>query len=167
MKECVVHPWPPVYDGQSKILILGTMPSPKSREYGGYYGNPQNCFWATLARALSLEEPAPDMPRRTEFLLKNRIALWDVLRSCEIDGAADGSITAPVANRFAPLLAKTQIYRIFTTGRVATDLFNALCRAEAGVAAEYLPSTSPANRAAQSRPAFMERWGIVAEALLK
>ena len=161
----VTHPWPPVYDERSKILILGTMPSIKSREYGFYYGNPQNCFWAALARALAQKEPPPGKLPRSVFLLDNRVALWDVLFSCEIDGAADSSITNPVANVFAPLLAKTQIRAIFTTGRAATDLFNKLCSKEAGMQAVYLPSTSPANHAAQQKPAFEAQWGQIARAL--
>jgi len=158
----VEHPWPPVYDCRSEILILGTMPSPKSRESGFYYGNPQNCFWATLARALDKTEPPPGKESRTAFLLENHIAVWDVLRACDIDGASDGSIRDPVANMFAPLLAKTRIRRIFAAGRTAADLFNRLCAAEAGMPAAYLPSTSPANRAAQSKPAFLEQWRAIA-----
>jgi hypoxanthine-DNA glycosylase len=161
----VVHPWPPVYDEHSRILILGTIPSPKSLEYGFYYGNPQNCFWRVLAGALDKAEPAPDKKSKTAFLLENRIALWDVLSSCDITGASDASISDPAANLFAPLLAKTMIKRIFTTGRAATDLFNRLCSAEAGMQAIYLPSTSPANRAAQSKPAFAVSWKQVACAL--
>ena len=161
----ITHPWPPVYDGQSKILILGSMPSPKSRECGFYYGNPQNIFWATAARVLGQDEPHADVQSRTAFLLKSRIALWDVLYSCEITGAADSSISAPVAHRFAPLLGRTQIGAVFTTGRAATELFNRLCSAEAGMTSVYLPSTSPANRAAQSKPAFLRLWGLIADAL--
>jgi len=161
----VVHPWQPVYDERSKIFILGTIPSPKSREYGFYYGHPQNCFWVVLARSLSAAEPAPDIASRTAFLLKNRVAVWDVLRSCDIAGAADSSIVNPVANRFAPLLAKTRIDRIFTTGKTATELFNRHCAEEAGMPATYLPSTSPANRAAQSKPDFYMKWAQIACAL--
>ena len=161
----ITHPWQPVYDERSKILILGTMPSPKSRAYGFYYGNSQNCFWTIIARVLARAEPPSDIRSRTEFLLANRIALWDVLDSCEIKGAADNSITNPVAHRFASLLSKTQIRNIFTTGKKATELFNGLSAEEAGMKAIYLPSTSPANRAAQIKPAFFERWELVARAL--
>ena len=141
------------------------MPSPKSVEFGFYYGNPQNCFWRTLARALEIKEPPADRASREAFLLRYGIALWDVLYSCEIEGAADESIKNPVVNKFAPLLAETRISAIFTTGKAATALFNEYCAAEAGMRAVYLPSTSPANRAAQSRPAFMEQWTRVARVL--
>jgi len=161
----IVHPWAPVFDGGSRVLILGTMPSPKSREYGCYYGNPQNCFWETLARALNKNEPPHDRASREKFLLDNQIALWDVLHECEIDGAADGSIKNPTVNNFADLLAKTHIQMIFTTGKTATQLFNKHCADEAGMRAVYLPSTSPANRAMRVKPAFSALWGRVAEAL--
>ncbi|MDR1960723.1 MAG: DNA-deoxyinosine glycosylase [Gracilibacteraceae bacterium] len=160
----VVHPWEPVCDARSRVLILGTIPSPKSREGGFYYGHPQNSFWTVLARVLG--ERAPDgIAAKKEFLLRSRVALWDVLHSCEINGAADSSIQNPVVNRFQPLLAQTDIRSIFTTGQKATALFNRYCRAEAGTAAIYLPSTSPANRAGQAGPDFLAQWLQVKAAL--
>ena len=144
---------------------MGTIPSPKSREHGFYYGNPQNCFWAALASALKQPAPPSEIESKKEFLLRNRIALWDVLESCDIAGASDASIKNPVANKFMPLLAATRISHIFTTGKTATRLFDDLCSREAGTNAVYLPSTSPANRAAQSKPAFAEQWSQVAAAL--
>ncbi|MDR1272662.1 MAG: DNA-deoxyinosine glycosylase [Clostridiales Family XIII bacterium] len=157
----VTHPWPPVCDGHSRILILGTFPSPKSREAGFYYGHPQNVFWRTLAELL--DEPVPDRSRASmdAFLLRNRIALWDVIQSCEIDGASDMSIRNPKPNRFRPLIDRTDIAAIFTTGKKATGLFNRLCAEEAGMEAIYLPSTSPANRALQAKPSFMEQWAHI------
>jgi hypoxanthine-DNA glycosylase len=159
------HPFEPIYDARSRILILGTFPSPKSRESRFYYAHPQNCFWTTLALVLGADAPAPDAASRTAFLLKHRVAVWDVLHACEIDGASDNSIRNPVPNLFRPLLAASGIAAIFTTGRKATDLFNALCAAEAGMDAVYLPSTSPANRAYQQKPAFMTQWLRVRAAL--
>jgi hypoxanthine-DNA glycosylase len=147
------------------VLILGTFPSPRSREMGFYYGHPQNIFWSTLARVLEADEPPRDVQMRREFLLEHRVALWDVLHACTIEGASDASITDPVANLFAPVLASSRIATIFTTGKAATGLFNRLCAEEAGMLATYLPSTSPANRAAQARPAFMQQWMQVASAL--
>jgi hypoxanthine-DNA glycosylase len=147
------------------VLILGTFPSPKSREMGFYYGHPQNVFWATLAAVLGVDEPLRDVRLRKEFLLAHRVALGDVLHACTIEGAADASITNPVPNRFAPILANSEICAVFTTGRTATNLFNRLCADEAGMLAVYLPSTSPANRAAQAKPTFMRQWMKVAPAL--
>jgi hypoxanthine-DNA glycosylase len=161
----LVHPWPPLYRSDSKVLILGTFPSPKSRETGFYYGHPQNVFWRTLADVLGREEPAAEVCARKAFLLESRVALWDVLHACDIDGAQDASIRNPVPNKFRPLIEATRISAIFTTGRAATSLFERCCAEEAGMPSLYLPSTSPANRAAQAKPAFREQWLAVARAL--
>jgi hypoxanthine-DNA glycosylase len=161
----IVHPWPPLCRADSKILILGTIPSPKSREMGFYYGHPQNIFWKILAEALGAPEPPYDVPARREFALSHRVALWDVLHSCRIEGASDNSIKDPVPNKFRPLLERTKITHIFTTGKKGTELFAALCEEEAGVRSIYLPSTSPANRATQKKPEFKTQWMQVAEAL--
>jgi len=160
----LIHPWPPLFDARSKILILGTFPSPKSRQMGFPYGHPQNIFWETLAEVIGQPPPAREAAVR-RFALDNRIALWDVLHACDIDGASDASIKNPEGNLFAPILAQSRISAIFTTGKAATNLFNKLCAAEAGMAAIYLPSTSPANRAAQVKAGFIEQWQLVAEAL--
>jgi len=174
----LTHPWPATCDKQSRVLILGTFPSPASREQGFYYGHPQNLFWRVLPEVLEVgtaeaaalapgacAQTAELVAARRAFVLRRHIALWDVLASCEIEGAADSSIRNPVAHKFAPLLARTQIATIFTTGRAATDLFNKLAAEEAGLQTLYLPSTSPANRATQARPAFLTAWRQVADAL--
>lgn len=143
MMEYVEHILPPVYDSHSLVLILGTMPSPKSREYGFYYSHPQNRFWPVLSDLYAA--PLPRTPEeKTNFLLERRIALWDVLKSCRIDGADDGSIREPVANDIAGLLAETKIQAVFTTGTKAASLYKRFCEGSAGPAIA-LPSTSPAN----------------------
>jgi hypoxanthine-DNA glycosylase len=134
---------------------------------GFYYGHPQNIFWSTLAAALGVPEPPYDVDARRAFALAHRVALWDVLHSCRICGASDNSIAEPVPNKFRPLIAATRITHIFTTGRKATGIFELLCSDEAGISPIYLPSTSPANRAAQKKPAFMRLWGLVGAALLE
>lgn len=161
----IVHPWGPVFDSESRVLILGTIPSPKSREAGFSYGHPQNIFWETLATVLGKQTPEYDTGTRKMFVLENHIAIWDVLHSCEIDGASDFSIRNPVPNKFASLLEKTKIEKIFTTGKKATELFERLCVDEAGMKPVYLPSTSPANRAMHKRPDFLSLWNEVAKAL--
>lgn len=161
----IVHPWEPLYNVGSRVLILGTIPSPKSREMGFYYGHPQNIFWRTLAAVLDKPEPPYDVRARREFALENRIALWDVLRASEISGASDMSIRNPVPNQFSEIIKNSDIRSIFTTGKKATELFNSLCAEESGVSAIYLPSTSPANRAFQAKPEFMALWRQVAGAL--
>jgi hypoxanthine-DNA glycosylase len=165
--ERIVHPWPPFYDSNSRVLILGTIPSPASRAMGFFYGHPQNIFWKILAEVLNVSEPSRDVDARKLFLQNNRIALWDVLRAATITGAADASIRDPEPNLFSPLLKACDIQAIFTTGRQATQLFNRLCATEAGMQAIYLPSTSPANRAAQAKPEFKTPWQQVAPFVTK
>jgi hypoxanthine-DNA glycosylase len=161
----LIHPLPPLYDERSRVLILGTFPSPKSREMAFFYGHPQNVFWGTLAAVLGQAEPPYDVEARRDFVLRNCIALWDVIHACDIEGSLDASIRNPEPNKFAPILAASRITTIFTTGRKGTDLFNRLCAEEAGMPSIYLPSTSPAARAAQKKPDFMERWSQVEVAL--
>jgi hypoxanthine-DNA glycosylase len=130
---------------------------------GFYYGHPQNVFWKTLAKVLGVVEPERNVEMRRKFLLENRIAVWDVLASCEIEGAADSSIKNPVGNDFGDLLVNSSVSVIFTTGKKATELFNELCAERAGMRAEYLPSTSPANRYLQGKPEFWEVWQRVGD----
>ncbi len=144
MIETVEHTLKPIYDQYSKILILGTMPSPKSREYGFYYSHPQNRFWRVVSDLYNQKLPVTN-DEKTDFLLQNHIALWDVLKSCRIDGADDSSIQNPVANDIGALLKKTNIHAVFTTGTKASALYKRLCTKSADMAAIPLPSTSPAN----------------------
>ena len=139
----VAHEFPPVYDQNSKVLILGTIPSPKSREFGFYYMHPQNRFWKMLCAVLGESVPE-SIDGRRELCLKHGIALWDVLESCGIRGAEDSSIADPVPNDLRMIINSCQIRRIFTTGKKAHALYKRffpefpedIC----------LPSTSPANR---------------------
>lgn len=136
----LIHPIPPVYDCNSNILILGSFPSPKSRETGFFYGNKQNRFWKILSLVFSQTVPA-DIDGKKEFLLKHKIAVWDVLHSCEIDGASDSSIKNAVVNNFDIIFTISNIKAVFTTGSTATKLYNKLT----GKKSIYLPSPSPAN----------------------
>lgn len=144
MHAFVGHPFPPVYDGCSQILILGTMPSPCSRKNGFYYGHPQNRFWRVLAQVLSMPVPETNIDK-TEFLLRNHIALWDVLQSCEIEGAQDTTIRYPSVNDITQILADAPIRAIFTTGKQATKLYERYSLPKTHIPAVSLPSTSPAN----------------------
>ena len=140
----VEHIFDPVYDENSQILILGTIPSPKSREYGFYYGHPQNRFWRIMSDVM--RAPLPNtIEEKKNFLLRHRIALWDVLASCDITGAKDSSIRNAVANDFSEILSASCIAAIFTTGMKATNLYQQLCYPRSNVPSTYLPSTSPAN----------------------
>lgn len=140
----VYHELEPVYDRNSKILILGTMPSPKSREYGFYYSHPQNKLWRVLSELL--QEPVPvSADEKERLLLNHQIAMWDVLKSCVIKGADDSSISDPVPNEIDRILAAAEISAIFTTGRKAAELYRKLCYPDTKRMSISLPSTSPAN----------------------
>ena len=139
-----LHTIAPVYDEKSKILILGTMPSPKSREVGFYYSHPQNRFWKTIAEVFGAELPQ-SIREKTNLLRTHGIALWDVLAACEISGADDSSIKDTIPNDFTAIFETADIQAVFTTGKKATDLFKKHCEAKYGYAPIYLPSTSPAN----------------------
>lgn len=140
----VTHEFDAFFDKDSRVLILGTIPSPKSREQGFYYGHPQNRFWKVLADVLSEEFPQT-VEERKVFLKRNHIALWDVLESCEIKGASDVSIRNARPNDMNRILQAADIRAIFTTGAKAAQLYKKLCFPECGVEAVRLPSTSPAN----------------------
>ena len=134
------HSIDPVFDENSRILLLGSFPSPKSREAGFYYGHPQNRFWKVLSAVLSVPEPQ-SVEEKREMLLSHGIALWDVLASCEIDGASDASIRNAAANDFSRITSVAPIRKIFATGQTAAKLYRKLT----GGSIAALPSTSPAN----------------------
>lgn len=138
----VSHEFPPVFDKNSAVLILGTIPSPRSRELGFYYMHPQNRFWKMLCAVL--EEPLPEsIEDRRSMCLRRGIALWDVLESCEIRGAEDSSISSAVPNDLHRIVDACPIKRIFTTGKKAHSLFVKFFPELRDIC---LPSTSPANR---------------------
>lgn len=142
--EHIIHSIEPVFDTESRVLILGTMPSPKSREVQFYYGHPQNRFWRILAAVLGEEVPQ-SVPEKKAMLLRHRIALWDVLAECEITGASDSSIRNPVANDLSVILDHAPVQAVFTTGATAWKLYTRLQKPHTGIEAVRLPSTSPAN----------------------
>ena len=142
--EHIIHSIEPVFDTESRVLILGTMPSPKSREMQFYYGHPQNRFWRVLAAVLGEEVPQ-SVPEKKAMLLRHRIALWDVLAECEITGASDSSIRNPVANDLSVILDHAPVQAVFTTGATAWKLYTRLQKPHTGIEAVRLPSTSPAN----------------------
>lgn len=144
--ERVEHEFPPYYDSNSKILILGTIPSVQSRKVGFYYCHPQNRFWKVLAY-LYQEEVPHTIEGKKALLSKHHIALWDVLASCTIDGSSDQSIRNPICNDLSFLLNKSSIEKIYTTGKKAYDLYQKYCYPNTKIEAILLPSTSPANAA--------------------
>ena len=160
MSEWIVHPLAPVFDKNSRVLVLGTMPSPKSREAGFYYSHPQNRFWPILAELFG--EPLPrSNEEKAALVLRHGIALWDVLHSCRIAGADDASIRDPVPNDIARLLAETHIRAVFTTGAKASALYRRLCLPGTGMKAVPLPSTSPANCRNWSYATLLEAYRVL------
>lgn len=149
----IVHPLLPVWNAQSEILILGTMPSPASRERCFYYMHSQNRFWRVLSEItgepLQYKNSGGEkaVSERKRLLLRYKIALWDVLSSCDIHGASDASIQNVAVNDFSEILRGANITRIFCTGKKALALYKKYCEARTKIVAEYLPSTSAANRA--------------------
>ena len=169
----IIHQIPPVWNSESQVLILGTMPSPKSREAGFFYMHPQNRFWkvlpAVFGEELAYPNNSPDrdaaISERRDFLLRHHIALWDVLASCEISGPADSSIKNAKPNDFDEILSHSKIKRVFCTGKTAWSLWKKTCAEKYEerykLEVEYLPSTSPAN-AACSLEKLIEAYKVLA-----
>lgn len=158
-EKLVRHILDPICFPDSRVLILGTMPSPKSRENMFYYAHPANRFWRVLYAVF--DEPfAVDRESRIDLLRRRHIALWDVLESCIISGASDGSIKRPVANDICALICRSRIETIFTTGLAAYRLYCRLCLPSTGIEAVSLPSTSPAN-ASTSLGQLTEAYAVI------
>lgn len=155
IEEQIIHPLKPIYDSNSKILILGTMPSIKSRENKMYYSHPKNRFWKVLASIFNESIPHTN-EEKEKFLLKHNIALWDVLKTCKIKGSSDSSIKDPIVNDFSIIFNKSNITQVFTTGKTAYTLYKKLT----GNESIYLPSTSPAN-CAISLDKLIENYKII------
>ena len=155
------HPFEPVYDAHSNVLILGTFPSVKSREHHFYYGHPQNRFWKVIA-ALTKSELPTTIEEKQAMLLKHGIAIWDVIQSCEITGSSDSSIKNVVPMNFSTILAQSQIKRIFANGATSAKLYQTYCEHTTGIPIIKLPSTSPAN-AAFSLEKLLQEWKVIVD----
>ena len=138
------HTIKPFYNKDSKVLILGSFPSVKSREEGFYYAHPQNRFWKVISHVLGENEPKR-IDEKKEFLDKYHIALWDVIYKCEIMGASDSTISNVIPNDIKWLIKKTQIRFIITTGKKAHELYQKYCFDDVLIQDICLPSTSSAN----------------------
>ena len=160
-----LHTIAPVYDQNSRILILGSFPSVKSRAVGFFYGHPQNRFWKTLAALFEAPLPQTIDEKRT-FLLEHGIALWDVIASCEISGSSDQSIKNAIPNDLSVLLRSADIQQIYTNGGTATRLYRRYLQSQTGREAIPLPSTSPAN-AAWSQERLIDAWKPIVTACQK
>lgn len=162
MSDRVNHEIPPVYDGTSRVLILGSFPSVKSREGHFFYHHPQNRFWRLLA-ALFGEEPPASIEEKRAFLLRNHLAVWDVIASCEITGSSDSSIKNVVPNDLNRILDTADIRQIFCNGAASFNLYKKYCLPATNREAVKLPSTSPAN-AAFSLERLASLWAPVRDA---
>ncbi|HIY13167.1 MAG TPA: DNA-deoxyinosine glycosylase [Candidatus Agathobaculum merdipullorum] len=157
--QTVVHTIPPLYDSHSRVLLLGSIPSPKSREIGFFYGHPQNRFWRVLAAVLG--EPVPQsIEEKRAMCLKHHVALWDTIARCDIAGASDLSIRNAEPNDIGKLVRESEITRIFATGGKSAELYRKLIEPQLHIPITQLPSTSPAN-AAWSLDRLIEAYRVI------
>ena len=157
----IQHPIPPFYDVNSKILILGSFPSVKSREQMFFYGHPQNRFWKVIAAVFDQDVPIT-LTEKKDFLKRNNIAMWDVIGACEIEGSADSTIKDVVPNDLSLIFDTADIRAIFVNGRTAEKYYNRYTKDVTGRQAYCLPSTSPAN-AAWSLEKLTDSWSVIRE----
>ena len=155
----ITHPIPPLYDAECRILILGSFPSVKSREAMFFYGHPQNRFWSLLARIFGEDTPTTVEDKKS-LALRHHIAMWDSIRSCTITGSSDSSIKDVVPNDLSVILDNSRVERIFCNGATAYRLYQRYLFPQTGIAAEKLPSTSPAN-AAWSPDRLEQAWAAI------
>lgn len=152
------HNIKPLYNKDSKILILGSFPSVKSREAKFYYHHPQNRFWKLMGKLFNCD--CITIEEKKECLLNHHIALWDVIQSCEINGSSDSSIKNIKVNDIQKIINESQIEKIFTNGKKSYELYNKYCFKEVNIKAIPLPSTSPAN-ATYSLEKLYDIWKII------
>ena len=159
MKEHILHPIPPYYNSDSKILILGSFPSVKSREQMFFYGHPQNRYWKVIASVFGAEVPV-SIPEKKAFLKKHHIAMWDVIGSCDISGSSDSSIGNVTANDLSVIIENSDVKKIYVNGKTAEKYYKKYTEQKTGIKAVLLPSTSPAN-AAWSMDKLIDAWSSV------
>ena len=160
----ITHPIKPVFNEDSKVLILGSFPSAKSREQMFFYGHAQNRFWKVVSSVLGQKTPET-VTEKTEFLLYNNIAVWDVIASCDITGSSDSSIKNVTANDLNEILSAAEIKQIYVNGKTAEKYYNKYIKDKIGREAICLPSTSPAN-AAWSVEKLIAEWKVIKNNLI-
>ena len=159
----MIHNIDPVYDSNSKILILGSFPSVKSREQQFFYGHKQNRFWRVMAQVLDCAVPE-DIEQKRDMLLSHHVAVWDVIESCEITGSSDASIRDVRPNDLSRILSQSDIRAIYLNGSKAYELYQKYIFPTIGRKAYLLPSTSPAN-AGYSLDRLVEAWSVIKKSL--
>lgn len=163
--EHIEHPFPPLYNRESRILILGSLPSVKSREQMFFYGHKQNRFWPMLARIFDENIPQTIEEKR-QLALRHHIAMWDAIYSCDIIGSSDSSIKNVVPTDLKRIVDGSQVAQIFCNGKTSGNYYHKFQEKELGIKATVLPSTSPAN-AAWNMERLVKEWKAVREALEK
>ena len=156
----IIHPIPPFYRPDSRILILGSFPSVKSRESRFFYGHPQNRFWKLMVRLFDEETLPATIEEKAALLERNHIAAWDSIHACDIEGSSDSSIRNVEPNDFREIFAAADIRQVFTNGKKSHEIYTKYCLPQTGREAICLPSTSPAN-AAWNMDRLAEAWGVI------
>ena len=161
------HPFKPIFNKNSKILILGSFPSVISRKFGFYYTNPQNRFWRVLAGILNIAVPE-SIDEKIKFLLSHHIAIYDAATSCEIEGSSDAKMSKIVPVNLKPIFKAANITRVYANGGKAYEICKKYLEGEIIKATKNevikLPSTSPAN-AKFSLEKLMQEWSVVTDIL--
>lgn len=157
----IIHPFPPLYDSESEILILGSFPSVKSREQKFFYGHKQNRFWKVMAAVLETAMPET-IEEKKKMLYRHHIALWDSIYSCDIIGSSDSSIKNAVPTDLGQIITGSKIRKIFCNGAASGICFKKYQEKELQITADILPSTSPAN-AAYSLEKLISIWRKIKE----
>lgn len=160
----IIHPIPPFYDADSRVLILGSFPSVKSRESGFFYGHPQNRFWRVMSILLEDGNPPVSVKEKAAFLKRHRIACWDSIHACDIIGSSDSSIKNIEPNDFTEILSGADIRAIFTNGKKSHEIYARYCLPDTGFPDICLPSTSPAN-AAWTLGRLTDAWRVITDHL--
>lgn len=159
MMQRLTHPFGPLYNDSSKVLILGSFPSVKSREQNFFYGHPQNRFWRVIASVF--DQPVPQsIEEKKQLILSSGLALWDSIASCEITGSSDSSIRNAQPNDLSIILNNCNIERIYCNGRKSYELYQKYIKPQTGRAAVCLPSTSPAN-AQWTLEKLIREWSVI------
>ena len=160
-EQRILHPFGPLFGPESRILILGSFPSVKSREQNFFYGHPQNRFWKVIAALF--DQPVPmNIPEKKELILSHGLALWDSIASCVVTGSSDASIRDVRANDLRIILDSCPIERIYCNGRKSHEMYEKYILPELGREAVCLPSTSPAN-AQWSLEKLTAAWSVLKE----
>ena len=155
----IVHPLKPLYNSESKTLILGSFPSVKSRELNFFYAHPQNRFWEVIASLYNAPLPTT-IEEKTKLILDNNLALYDVIYSCEIQSSADSTIKNVTPSNLTKVIKNSKIDRVFVNGKTAEFYYKKYTEKALNIKAECLPSTSPAN-ANFTLEKLIEKWKII------